>query len=35
MKRVDLLRKNNIQPVVVFDGAQLPTKAGEEEARHR
>ena len=29
-----LLRANGVEPFVVLDGARLPAKAGEEEARH-
>ncbi len=35
MKRVELLRRNSVEPVLIFDGGRLPMKASEEEARHR
>lgn len=31
--RVNLLRAHNVEPIVVFDGARLPAKAGEESRR--
>jgi exonuclease-1 len=34
MKRINLLRRNDIKPVVVFDGANLPMKADTEKERH-
>ena len=35
MGRVELLRRNGVVPVIVFDGGRLPMKAGEEGARQR
>ena len=33
MKRISLLRKNDVTPIVVFDGASLPMKANIEKER--
>ena len=35
MGRMELLRRNGVVPVIVFDGGRLPMKAGEEGARQR
>lgn len=35
MGRVELLRRNGVIPLIVFDGGRLPMKAGEEGARQR
>ncbi|KAJ4832333.1 hypothetical protein Tsubulata_027815 [Turnera subulata] len=35
MHRIDLLRYNNITPVVVFDGGNMPCKAATEQERQR
>lgn len=33
MKRVNMLRQNDITPIMVFDGGYLPTKANTEKER--
>lgn len=35
MSRIQLLRSNGIEPLVVFDGGRLPIKGQEEQSRHR
>jgi exonuclease-1 len=35
MSRIQLLRTNGLEPIVVFDGGRLPIKGDEEESRHR
>jgi exonuclease-1 len=33
MKRIALLLENNVKPLIVLDGAYLPSKAGKEQER--
>ena len=33
MKRVNMLLKNDVTPIMVFDGSYLPTKANTEKER--
>lgn len=35
MSRVDLMLRNGVTPIMVFDGCNLPTKSDEEETRRR
>lgn len=35
MHHINLLRHHNIKPVVVFDGADIPSKSSTEDARSR
>ena len=35
MSRIQLLRTNGVEPIVVFDGGRLPIKGEEESSRHR
>jgi hypothetical protein len=35
MSRIQMLRSNGVEPLVVFDGGRLPIKGDEESSRHR
>jgi hypothetical protein len=35
ISRIQLLRTNGLEPIVVFDGGRLPIKGDEEESRRR
>lgn len=35
LSRVDMLRRHDVEPFIIFDGARLPLKADEENSRHR